>query len=60
MLAIQREGKLSLLPMVKFFTFSLPCRLYSPGPGFCVWLKIETDLQSARPWPSEKPCFGLF
>lgn len=59
MLSAQREGKLSFPPMVWFFRFSLPRRLYSPGPGLWVWLKMETDLQSALPCPSEKPCFGL-
>lgn len=59
-LSPQTEGKLSLLPIVKFFIFSFPRRLYSPGPGLCVWLKIDTDLQSALPCPRENPCFGLF
>lgn len=59
MLSAQSEGKLSLPPIVWFFRFSLPRRLYSPGPGLWVWLKMETDLQSALPCPKEKPCFGL-
>jgi hypothetical protein len=46
--------------MVMFFIFSPSlCTLYYPGPGLECWQKIETDLQSSRPLPIERPSFGL-
>lgn len=61
MLSAQIDGNFSLEPMVMFLMFSLSrCKLYSPGPGLCDWLKIDTDLQSSLPGPMVMPDLGLF
>lgn len=57
----QREGNFSLGLIVTSLMFSFSrCRLYSPGPGFLLCVKIEIDLQSSRPWPIVSPLLGPF
>jgi hypothetical protein len=60
-LLAHKDGNFSFELMVWLLMFYLSLRrLYWPGPGLVVWLKMDIDLQSSRPYPIVTPFVGLF